>query len=566
MKTSLDTIKSFIIKTFSDKYDILDLGWVFTVMISIFMLCLCLFVPFSELFIKAHFSEFYLTSQQAFNQSLEAGILNPSWFLQDNGSPLFSFIGTLNYYLTYIISHFFNISLLTSSKLILVGIFFLGFLGAYLFFRTYFTKIAALCGALIFAFFPTQLAHIFFVFSPQEILGGMTLIVWLLWAIIKFDLTTNFKLLKIWGFLIILFTGLIGLAAPISLLIWTPFILLFIGTETREFSWKILNYFLLGFLLASPLIWNAIHHDILTYSNLNLPEFSQISFNIFSLKYWAIDPIINQSFTTIQPLSMGIISILIGGFLLVIKNIFEKNKKASTLNKIKSKLHLNLLESKNSQDFDNLSNKNLQQKYFKLSIFLLISFISILIFIYIFKDLKILSNYSLPISWKILSVLALITGFLAALLAQSWSHNIYFSRILVIGIFITILWTANLPYMEGTHLSNWEKYPAIERTEKFNKSYFIPNPKIFEIEEFKNKSLILGKLPLEIHKKTIISPEELHFTIGNKTAQNILFLQNYFTGWIVEINKKKTLYKKSEDNFIQVYLPPGEHNLMFKIK
>jgi hypothetical protein len=138
---------------------------------------------------------------------------------------------------------------------------------------------------------------------------------------------------------------------------------------------------------------------------------------------------------------------------------------------------------------------------------------------------------------------------------------------------IPFLWRNLDIFHKKTSFTGYTPYHFLSKEKCETKGLFhsvIKNP-LFYLADDINSNLIIDSLSIDTlsSKKiqiTNFNPNRVELIVKNNSTQLLTFVQNYYKGWKVYINKKEGKLIQSNYTFMSVWLPKGENQIVLEYK
>lgn len=479
-----------------------------------------------------HDGEYHVIRFYEFDKTLRDGSIYPRWASDLNntyGVPLFNYVYPLPNYVGALF-HSFGISFINSFKISLLAATVIGVLFFYLWLRIFFISLAALTGAVFYAFAPYRFVDIYVRGSVGEVwaLAWFPAFLWAITKLIKerkifyLPLASIFLAATIFSHNIlalmcmmfgVLYTAFLVLQAKEKkLLIAYCLLLIFLGLSLSAVFW-------LPALVETKYVQGLQIYDV----KANFPELYQLLIPSWGTGFSGGGLEGQMSFQ----IGVGnLLAVFVGVFLLL-KHFKKKTAEKKLLS------------------------------YFMVC-FILVFFLLQSVSQSLWDTIPLLNYFQFP--WRFLSLMILICAFIAGAsvsLIRRKKLRIFVSVLFItIAILTTISYTKPAYYHARTDAYYLTRNNFIHGTNSpgdlFNTIWINKMPPLKD----KKIDVIKGKAKITIHEE---KTTKFLFTVESEKPSKIRAHIAYFPGWKASVDGKSVSIGKTKQGTITFILPEGKH-------
>lgn len=477
-----------------------------------------------------HDGEYHVVRFYEFDKTLRDGDWYPRWasdFNKGYGIPLFNYVYPLPNYIASFF-HFLGFSFIDTFKLnmfvatIVGGIFF------YLWARNYWKDIGGVVGAVFYIFSPYRFVDMYVRGSVGEV-WALAFFPAFLWSIQTLYVKKNALYIVSSG----VFLSLIIFSHNILALMFLPLglsygLYLFSKESKKNILLFLFPSILLGFGLSSIFWLPALFEQeyvkgLQIYSvEKNFPEVYQLLIPSWGTGF-SEGGLENQMSFQIGIANLG--AVLLSFFTIVV--LYKKKDKRFTI----------LL--------------------FFLCWFFLVLFLLLKASIGIWQNIPFMDYFQFP--WRFLSLIILITSFLAGAIFSIWQSKILAGFLILFTVLLSLGYAKPAYYHQRDDLYYLTRANFIEGTNSvgdfFNTIWFNTNlSKKSEKFSFANGE---GKINITSKKTT-----KYKATITTTLPSEIIVNTAYFPGWMLTVDGKSNPLYRDKDGVMRFSISPGEHNIV----
>lgn len=508
----------------------INLFFVFTILIS----CIAGYALLHVGLPPTHDGEYHILRFYQFDKTLRSGDIYPRWapdFNNGYGVPLFNYVYPLpNYVASFL--HIFGVSFIDAFKLNMFIALICGAIFFYLWAKIFWGDKGGMVSSIVYTYAPYHFLDIYIRGSVGEV-WALAFFPAFLWSI------TNFIKKKNWLFAVSssLFLALIIFSHNILALMFFPFALsyiCFLISKEKNKKYLLLKSLFIVFLglgLSAifwlPALMEKQYVTGLQIYNIaaNFPELYQLL-----IPSWG-SGFSGQSLGGQMSFQIGVSNLLV---VLASIGLLIKLYKNNNIDAIKLVL-------------------------FFLFWFCLLFFLMIEPSLFFWNHIPFMYYFQFP--WRFLSLVILVTSFLAGAIFSVWRSNILAICFVLLVVLLTIGYAKPAYYHDRTDKYYLTRPNFIDGTNSpgdlFNTIWF-------------NKRLKKQKDKIVIKNGTIISskiePTKYTFDVRADLDTQITVNTAYFVGWRAIINKKEVDVKADSNGLITLDVPKGNYTVELQLK
>lgn len=470
-------------------------------------------------FVPTHDGEYHIIRLWQFDEMAKSGDFFPRWAPDLNsgfGVPLFNFFYPLPNYIGELFHYFLGFSFIDSVKLTLATGMIFGSVFFYFWLKSIFGVWAGIVGSIFYTLAPYHLVDLYVRGTPGEI-WALAFFPAVLWAIEKRSFLGGF------------FLALLILSHNILALIFMPFLIsymllkIFISpkVEKRSVIYHLSSVICFGFALSAffwlPALIEAKYVTGLKIVNFadHFPAFFQLIFPSWGTGFSVPGIADGMSF------QIGVPHLLI-----VIASLFFLRRMP----------HLP----------------------FFLSWFMIILFLLLETSLPVWKLIPALGLIQYP--WRLLSLVILLTSFMAGSLAFLKKSKIFIALLILLPLFFYSGYTKPVKYLsreDSFYLNNPNWTQGTATLGNSFSTIWLPFGKPKKEQKLE---IVSGKVEV---KKADIKPQTYFFQLETATPAQARVNTSYFPGWKVLVNEEETKVDFS-DGLINFKIPKGESIVKIK--